>query len=109
MNDSVHEYVKPFITAGDGSVGDVEKESSSRFKKPKNDLKKNASVKIPPGTKIDINKADRTALEKLPAVGRVKAKAIIDGRPYNSIEDIMKVKGIKIKTFNAIKDYIVVR
>jgi len=39
----------------------------------------------------------------------VKAKAIIDGRPYKAIEDVMKVKGIKGKTFDAIKDFIVVK
>jgi competence protein ComEA len=70
---------------------------------------KSAAAKLAPGTKININTADQAAIEKLPEIGPVKAKAIIDGRPYNSIEDIMKVKGIKGKTFDAIKDYIVVK
>jgi competence protein ComEA len=70
---------------------------------------KSAAAKLAPGTKININTADQAAIEKLPEIGPVKAKAIIDGRPYNSIEDIMKIKGIKGKTFDAIKDYIVVR
>jgi len=70
---------------------------------------KSAATKLAPGTKININNADQSTIEKLPEIGPVKAKAIIDGRPYNSIEDIMKVKGIKGKTFDAIKDYIVVR
>jgi competence protein ComEA len=39
----------------------------------------------------------------------LKAQAIIDGRPYQKIEDIMKVKGIKEGTFNKIKDYITVK
>jgi competence protein ComEA len=38
----------------------------------------------------------------------VKAQAIIDGRPYNAPEDIMKVKGIKQGEFNKIKDLITV-
>jgi competence protein ComEA len=70
---------------------------------------KSAATKLAPGTKININNADQSTIEKLPEIGPVKAKAIIDGRPYNSIEDIMKVKGIKGKTFDAIKDYIVVK
>jgi len=70
---------------------------------------KSAAAKLAPGTKININTADQATIEKLPEIGPVKAKAIIDGRPYNSIEDIMKVKGIKGKTFDAIKDYIVVK
>jgi len=36
-------------------------------------------------------------------------KAIIDGRPYQKTEDIMKVKGIKQGEFNKIKDLITVK
>jgi competence protein ComEA len=39
----------------------------------------------------------------------VKAQAIIDGRPYEKIEDIMKVKGIKQGEFNKIRDLITVK
>jgi len=39
----------------------------------------------------------------------VKAQAIIDGRPYEKIEDIMKVKGIQQGEFNKIKDLITVK
>ena len=70
---------------------------------------KSAAAKLAPGTKININTADQAMIEKLPEIGPVKAKAIIDGRPYKSIEDIMKVKGVKGKTFDAIKEYIVVK
>jgi competence protein ComEA len=68
-----------------------------------------ASAKLAPGTKININTADQATLEKLPEIGPVKAKAIVDGRPYKAVEDVMKVSGIKGKTFDAIKDFIVVR
>lgn len=70
---------------------------------------KAVTAKLAPGTKININTDDQATLEKLPEIGPAKAQAIIAGRPYNSIEDIMKVKGIKGKTFNVIKDYIVVK
>ena len=68
-----------------------------------------AAAKLPAGTKININTADQATLEKLPEIGPVKAKAIIDGRPYKAPEDVMKVKGIKGKTFESIKDYITVK
>jgi DNA uptake protein ComE-like DNA-binding protein len=42
-------------------------------------------------------------------IGPVRTQAIIAGRPYAKIEDIMKVKRIKEKTFAKIKDFIVVR
>ena len=56
-----------------------------------------------------INTADKVTIEKLPERGPVKGKAIITGRPYNLIENVMKVKGIKGKTFDAIQDYIIVK
>jgi competence protein ComEA len=68
-----------------------------------------SAAKLAPGTKININTADQATLEKLPEIGPVKAKAIIDGRPYKTVEDVMKVKGIKGKTFDVIKDFIVVK
>lgn len=68
-----------------------------------------AKTTLAPGTKVNINKADLATLEALPEIGPVKAKAIIDGRPYKAIEDVMKVSGIKEQTFDAIKGYIVVK
>lgn len=68
-----------------------------------------AAAKPLPATKININTADKATLEKLSGIGPVKAQAIIDGRPYKAIEDVMRVSGIKGKTFEGIKDYIEVK
>lgn len=60
--------------------------------------------------KININTADLTLLMTLNGIGEVKAQAIIDYRmkhgPFKTIEEIMKVKGIGLKTYEKIKDYI---
>jgi competence protein ComEA len=65
-------------------------------------------VKLAPGEKVNINTASKEKLDALPEIGPVKAQAIIDNRPFKTIEDIMKVKGIKEGTFGKIKDMITV-
>jgi competence protein ComEA len=67
------------------------------------------AVKLAPGQKVNINTASKEQLDVLPGIGPVKAQAIIDGRPYQKPEDIMKVKGIKQGEFNKIKDLITVK
>jgi competence protein ComEA helix-hairpin-helix repeat region len=61
---------------------------------------------------VNINKASQAELEELPNVGPSTAKAIIDYREKNGgfkkVTDIMKITGIKQKTFDKIKDYICV-
>ena len=62
-----------------------------------------------PGEKININTASKDELDVLPGIGPVRAQAIIDGRPFKTIEDVMKVKGIKEGEFGKIKDMITVK
>ncbi|HTN71699.1 MAG TPA: helix-hairpin-helix domain-containing protein, partial [Methylomirabilota bacterium] len=69
---------------------------------------KTPSTKLAPGERVNINTATKEKLEALPEIGPVKAQAIIEGRPYKKVEDVMKVKGIKEGTFNKIKDLITV-
>lgn len=63
-------------------------------------------------SRVNINKAGSAELEKLPSIGAATAKAIIDYRQKNGefkdIKDIMKIAGIKQKTFDKIKDLITV-
>jgi competence protein ComEA len=67
------------------------------------------SAKLAPGQKVNINTASKEQLDALPGIGPVKAQGIIDGRPFEKIEDVMKVKGIKQGEFNKIKDLITVK
>jgi competence protein ComEA len=71
--------------------------------------RKEQKSKLAPGQKINLNTASQADLELLPEIGPAKAKAIIAGRPYSKPEDVMKVKGIKQKTYDQIKDHIVVK
>lgn len=59
--------------------------------------------------KININTATSSELESLPGIGSVRAKQIIEDRPYKSIEEIQKVSGIGPKTFEKLKDKITIK
>jgi DNA uptake protein ComE-like DNA-binding protein len=130
INAKAVQAMKPFVTVGKApqfapvtatAAQTVTKATApvsaaaTDLKKAAKDVKATAKspsaavAKLAPGTKININTADQATLEKLPEIGPVKAKAIIVGRPYKGIADVMKISGIKGKTFDAIKDYIVVK
>ena len=59
---------------------------------------------------ININTATKESLMTLPGIGESRAESIIAYREQNgyfsSVEDIMKVSGIKEAAFEKIKDYI---
>jgi competence protein ComEA len=62
-----------------------------------------------PGARVDLNTATLAELDTLPGVGPATAQRIVDGRPYGSIEDLMRVKGIGQATFDKLKERITVR
>lgn len=68
-------------------------------------------IKVSQDFPININSADLETLQKLPGIGEVKAKAIIEYREQNgkfeSIDELKNVKGIGEKTFDKIKGLVV--
>ncbi len=99
------EGIKPYVTVGPAAP--AQKATPAVAEKAKTGEK--STPKLAPGQKVNINTASKEELDALPEIGPVKAQAIIDGRPYQKPEDIMKVKGIKEGTYSKIKDYITVK
>ncbi|HOX41546.1 MAG TPA: helix-hairpin-helix domain-containing protein [bacterium] len=66
----------------------------------------------PTRSKIDLNTAGVSELDGLPGIGKTYAQRIIDYRnqngPFQSIDQIKKVKGIGEKTFEKLKDQIMI-
>jgi competence protein ComEA len=65
--------------------------------------------KPPPATKIDVNRAGAAELQKLPGVGPTLAARIVEyrqKRPFGSVEELRKVKGIGPKTLDAIRPHV---
>ena len=68
------------------------------------------SRKTPPAAPLDINTASTVALQKLPGIGPSSAKAIVSHRAdhgrFQTIEDLMDVKGIGPGKFAAMRKFI---
>ncbi|MEW6299236.1 MAG: ComEA family DNA-binding protein [Thermodesulfobacteriota bacterium] len=64
------------------------------------------------GEKVNINTADKAALEALPGIGPAKADAIIEYRQktgeFKTVSDLEKVPGIGEKTVEQLKDKVTV-
>ncbi|MHC5539998.1 ComEA family DNA-binding protein, partial [Singulisphaera rosea] len=85
----------------------IERKAAKAATKPA--TKPAATSPLAGGKRININTATKAELiEALPGIGPVKSQAIIDTRPFKTIEDIMKTKGIKEGEFSKIKDMITV-
>lgn len=76
----------------------------------KSDASNYKNVLLP--NSININLADQKELERLPRIGPVTAKAIIEYRkqhgPFKRPEDLQKVRRIGPKTVEKIKPYIII-
>lgn len=65
-------------------------------------------VKRTPQGPVDVNRASAAELQKLPNVGPAMARDIVQGRPYQSADDLLKIKGIGPKTLEKLRPLIVV-
>ena len=116
------EKIKPLVTVGGqpaaqvpaaagaaaGAAASKATAATQAGQKAPAQAKQAAKAAVPTGS-VNLNTASKEQLVALPGIGPVKAQAIIDGRPYQKTEDVMKVKGIKQGIYNKIKDKITVQ
>jgi DNA uptake protein ComE-like DNA-binding protein len=58
------------------------------------------------GEPINVKTATKAELEPLPEIGQVIARRIIEGRPYRSVEELERVRGIGKKRLEEIRPLI---
>ncbi|HEY3489493.1 MAG TPA: helix-hairpin-helix domain-containing protein [Candidatus Deferrimicrobiaceae bacterium] len=107
--------IRPLVTVGGtpaaqlpAAAGAAKSSAAKAAKAAPAEARKAAKAAAPAGP-VNINSATREQIEALPGIGPVKAQAIIDGRPYQKPEDIMKVRGIKQGIYKKIEGMITVR
>ena len=61
-----------------------------------------------PQSLLDLNTASKKELQSIKGIGPVLAERIIAGRPYRTVDDLLKVKGIGPKILESIRPYLVV-
>ncbi|MEA5115607.1 MAG: helix-hairpin-helix domain-containing protein [Geobacteraceae bacterium] len=75
--------------------------------KPAPKAPKAVTQQAKPASKVDLNTASQSELEKLPGVGPAIAKKIVAGRPYTSTADLAKA-GVPAKTVKNITPLVTV-
>ncbi|MCX5867752.1 MAG: helix-hairpin-helix domain-containing protein [Proteobacteria bacterium] len=62
-----------------------------------------------PSGMIDVNTATAEELEEIKGIGPVLAERIIAGRPYRTLDDLLRVEGIGKKTLEKISPYLTIK
>jgi competence protein ComEA len=56
--------------------------------------------------RISINTATALELQQLPGVGPAISQRIVEGRPYGSVDDLLRVRGIGEKTLERLRPFV---
>ncbi len=64
---------------------------------------------VPLGGLVNVNTATAAELETLPGIGASRAQAIIDNRPYQTVDDLNRVPGIGDATLNRLRPLVAVQ
>lgn len=59
-----------------------------------------------PVNSVDLNTASRDELMRIPGVGEITALEIISSRPFDSVDDLLRVRGIGQKTLESLRPWV---
>lgn len=103
VGDKTLAKLRPLLTVSEPPTERLER------KKPEAPPAVASGGKIQPGEPpIDVNTASEAELMRLPRVGLATARAIIAARPFKSVSDLDRVKGIGPKTLDALRPFVTV-
>lgn len=103
------ELVAATARRGAWAYTDWEALTAQRKEQRREDAEMDAALgHAPPAEKIDLNTAARDMLTRIPQIGEVRANRIIAGRPYRSVDELLKIKGIGKKRLEVIRQWVVV-
>jgi competence protein ComEA len=90
----------------DSSMAELPKSGASKATKAKAPESKSKPAKDAAKGKLNLNTAELSALEDLPGIGPATAKAIVEGRPWKSVDELDKIKGLGENRIAALRDLV---
>ncbi len=102
------EALKPFVTVGPAAQQPAKAATKPAATTPSPEKAASKAAAKAPAGPVDLNTSDLKTLESLPGVGPKTAMEIIKGRPYRTVDDLSKVKGISKGKMDALKGMVTV-